>query len=95
MQETQSYIFDKPISELYEQSRIQDRDEAHQEALGRLEEIGPDKVMITTICSELHEILANHLVFMNTEEANKLTIDMLTEVKERIRQYEEAGKRLH
>lgn len=82
------------LEEMYEKTRIQDRDECHEYALNRLAEIGPDKMMITAVATELHEILANHLVFMTTEEANRLTIDMLNDVKERIRQYEETGSGL-
>jgi len=65
------------------------------EASAREKLIGPDRVMLKTIATDLEELLeAYEIPKLNTEEANALVLDLIASLKTRIYGFEQRGEAL-
>lgn len=65
------------------------------EAAAREKLVGPDRMMLTTIATDLEKLLSDYEIpKLNTDEANALVLDLIASLKTRIYGFEQRGEQL-
>lgn len=76
-------------------ARWEATEKAKAKAAERAKLVDPDKMMITTICADLDNLISQYRIpVLNTEEANTLVRDMVATIKETIHYNEQRGAEL-
>lgn len=88
---------DAEIDQLMQESKEkwEASEKAKKEAAEREKILGPDRMMITTIATDLENLINDYKIpAMNTKEANSLVVDIVASLKTRIWGFDERGKAL-